>query len=161
MTFDPLVYTQVAHFGYLTWITCCCHWCRCVVRGLAGRELAQIVIWVSHMDHILLSLVLLRCQKACRPKTCANMLRSLVKALQNCLPIPLPTHKWLVCVSPMHHILLSLVLLCCKRACKHKISANTLRSMVKACHPIPLPTIVWYLTWITTCCLCCRCACFA
>ena len=54
----------------------------------------------------------------------------------------------------MDHILLSLVLLCCKRACKHKISANTLRSMVKACHPIPLPTIVWYLTWITTCCLC-------
>ena len=50
LTFDPLVYTQVAHFGYLTWITCCCHWCRCVVRGLAGRKVAHIVIWVSHMD---------------------------------------------------------------------------------------------------------------
>ena len=43
MSSDSLACAQVAHFGYRTWITCC-HWCRCVVRGLANIKLACLPI---------------------------------------------------------------------------------------------------------------------
>ena len=50
---------------------------------------------ISHGSHIVVIGVVVL-SRVCRHKISASMLRSLVKALQTCLPIPLPTHRWLI-----------------------------------------------------------------